>query len=62
MLVAAEPGPGGPAVEGGPADGPAGGPDLVAEITAEAAAELGLSDGAEVFTSVKATEITLVER
>ncbi len=62
VLVAAEPGPGGPAVEGGPADGPAGGPDLVAEITAEAAAELGLADGAEVFTSVKATEITLVER
>ncbi|MET9861318.1 ABC transporter permease [Streptomyces smyrnaeus] len=38
------------------------GPDLVAEITTEAAAELGLADGAEVFTSVKATEITLVER
>ncbi|MBO8189755.1 ABC transporter permease [Streptomyces spirodelae] len=38
------------------------GPDLVAEITTEAAAELGLTDGAEVFTSVKATEITLVER
>ncbi|MEW2220365.1 ABC transporter permease [Streptomyces sp. NPDC006990] len=77
VLVAAEPGPGGTAAEGGPAaeDDPAagpathpaagaaaGGPDLVAEITAEAAAELGLADGTEVFTSVKATEITLVER
>ncbi|MEU3195092.1 TOBE domain-containing protein, partial [Streptomyces sp. NPDC006992] len=67
VLVAAQPGTGGPAAEddpaGGPAHGPAGGgPDLVAEITAEAAAELGLADGAEVFTSVKATEITLVER
>ncbi|MBO8198002.1 molybdate ABC transporter permease subunit [Streptomyces smyrnaeus] len=40
----------------------ANGPDLVAEITTEAAAELRLADGAEVFTSVKATEITLVER
>jgi molybdate transport system permease protein len=38
------------------------GPDLVAEITSEAAADLGLADGTEVFTSVKATEITLVER
>ncbi|MER6313181.1 ABC transporter permease [Streptomyces sp. NPDC001581] len=35
-------------------------PDLVAEITPEAASELGLADGAEVWTSVKATEITLV--
>ncbi|MFE9392197.1 ABC transporter permease [Streptomyces sp. NPDC006784] len=61
VLVAAE--PGGSAAEDDPAAGPAGGgPDLVAEITAEAAAELGLADGAEVFTSVKATEITLVER
>ncbi|MEU9086592.1 ABC transporter permease [Streptomyces sp. NPDC048357] len=39
---------------------PAGAPDLVAEITPEAASELGLADGAEVWTSVKATEITLV--
>ncbi|MFI7243878.1 ABC transporter permease [Streptomyces qinglanensis] len=70
VLVAAEPGPGGSAAADdpadgpadGPADAPADGPDLVAEITAEAAAELGLADGAEVFTSVKATEITLVER
>ncbi|GHJ19804.1 hypothetical protein TPA0909_14180 [Streptomyces albus] len=38
------------------------GPDLVAEVTTQAAAELGLRDGVEVFTSVKATEITLVER
>ncbi|MFI8502360.1 ABC transporter permease [Streptomyces sp. NPDC085524] len=37
-----------------------GAPDLVAEITPEAAAELGLVDGAEVWTSVKATEVTLV--
>ncbi|MFD9409839.1 ABC transporter permease [Streptomyces sp. NPDC059989] len=39
---------------------PAGAPDLVAEITPEAAAELGIVDGAEVWTSVKATEVTLV--
>ncbi|MFD9517640.1 ABC transporter permease [Streptomyces sp. NPDC059979] len=38
----------------------AGAPDLVAEITPEAAAELGIVDGAEVWTSVKATEVTLV--
>ncbi|MEV7521129.1 ABC transporter permease [Streptomyces sp. NPDC091371] len=37
-----------------------GAPDLVAEITPEAAAELGVVDGAEVWTSVKATEVTLV--
>ncbi|MFB7053944.1 ABC transporter permease [Streptomyces vinaceus] len=36
-------------------------PDLVAEITPEAAAELGLVDGTKVWTSVKATEVTLVE-
>ncbi|MFG2983674.1 ABC transporter permease [Streptomyces sp. NPDC048258] len=35
-------------------------PDLVAEITPDAAAELGIVDGAEVWTSVKATEVTLV--
>ncbi|MEU6892667.1 ABC transporter permease [Streptomyces sp. NPDC046557] len=35
-------------------------PDLVAEITPEAAAELGVVDGAEVWTSVKATEVTIV--
>ncbi|MFD7627900.1 ABC transporter permease [Streptomyces sp. NPDC059851] len=35
-------------------------PDLVAEITPEAAAELGLADGSSVWTSVKATEVTLV--
>ncbi|NXY99262.1 molybdate ABC transporter permease subunit [Streptomyces sp. BR123] len=35
-------------------------PDLVAEITPEAAAELGLADGSPVWTSVKATEVTLV--
>ncbi|MFD7028659.1 ABC transporter permease [Streptomyces sp. NPDC059917] len=35
-------------------------PDLVAEITPDAAAELGLADGAPVWTSVKATEVTLV--
>ncbi|MFJ6718159.1 ABC transporter permease [Streptomyces sp. NPDC091259] len=35
-------------------------PDLVAEITPEAAAELGIVDGVEVWTSVKATEVTLV--
>ncbi|RSS41335.1 molybdate ABC transporter permease subunit [Streptomyces sp. WAC07061] len=38
----------------------AGAPDLVAEITPEAAAELGVADGAPVWTSVKATEVTLV--
>ncbi|MGW0822961.1 ABC transporter permease [Streptomyces sp. NPDC002845] len=35
-------------------------PDLVAEITPQAAAELGLADGTTVWTSVKATETTLV--
>ncbi|WP_328971877.1 ABC transporter permease [Streptomyces sp. NBC_00239] len=35
-------------------------PDLVAEITPEAAAELRLAEGAAVWTSVKATEVTLV--
>ncbi|MFH8889508.1 ABC transporter permease [Streptomyces sp. NPDC017949] len=35
-------------------------PDLVAEITPEAAAELGVTDGVAVWTSVKATEVTLV--
>ncbi|GGR74843.1 hypothetical protein GCM10010252_11500 [Streptomyces aureoverticillatus] len=36
-------------------------PDLVAEITPAAAAELALADGAEVWTSVKATEVSVVE-
>ncbi|MFE7312008.1 ABC transporter permease [Streptomyces sp. NPDC057555] len=35
-------------------------PDLVAEITPAAALELGLADGTAVWTSVKATEVTLV--
>ncbi|QIQ06424.1 ABC transporter permease [Streptomyces liangshanensis] len=35
-------------------------PDLVAEITPEAAAELRLADGAAIWTSVKATEVTWV--
>ncbi|MFB7462030.1 ABC transporter permease [Streptomyces sp. NPDC056224] len=35
-------------------------PDLVAEITPDAAAELGIVDGVKVWTSVKATEVTLV--
>ncbi|MFE0193306.1 ABC transporter permease [Streptomyces sp. NPDC058989] len=35
-------------------------PDLVAEITPSAALELGLADGVSVWTSVKATEISLV--
>ncbi|MFJ7589065.1 ABC transporter permease [Streptomyces sp. NPDC097617] len=35
-------------------------PDLVAEITPEAAAELGIVEGVAVWTSVKATEVTLV--
>ncbi|MFF8278026.1 ABC transporter permease [Streptomyces lateritius] len=35
-------------------------PDLVAEITPQAAAELGLADGVPVWTSVKATEATIV--
>jgi NifC-like ABC-type porter len=35
-------------------------PDLVAEITPQAAAELGLADGTAVWTSVKATETTVV--
>ncbi|MFI8434048.1 ABC transporter permease [Streptomyces sp. NPDC079020] len=35
-------------------------PDLVAEITPQAAAELAIADGTEVWTSVKATEVTIV--
>jgi molybdate transport system permease protein len=35
-------------------------PDLVAEVTPQAAAELGLADGVPVWTSVKATEVTVV--
>ncbi|MFI1197996.1 ABC transporter permease [Streptomyces sp. NPDC020883] len=35
-------------------------PDLVAEITPAAALDLGLADGAAVWTSVKATEVALV--
>ncbi|MFE5594110.1 ABC transporter permease [Streptomyces sp. NPDC056549] len=35
-------------------------PDLVAEITPQAAAELGLAEGVPVWTSVKATEATVV--
>ncbi|MGW7362133.1 ABC transporter permease [Streptomyces sp. NPDC054841] len=35
-------------------------PDLVAEITPHALADLGLTDGAPVWTSVKATEATAV--
>ncbi|MEV7113826.1 ABC transporter permease [Streptomyces anulatus] len=35
-------------------------PDLVAEITPGAAAELGIADGSPVWTSVKATEATVV--
>ncbi|MEV0371328.1 ABC transporter permease [Streptomyces sp. NPDC050636] len=35
-------------------------PDLVAEITPQAALELGLADGVPVWTSVKATEVSLV--
>ncbi|MEU2544283.1 ABC transporter permease [Streptomyces roseolus] len=35
-------------------------PDLVAEITPGAAAELGLAEGVSVWTSVKATETTVV--
>ncbi|MEU6974937.1 MULTISPECIES: ABC transporter permease [unclassified Streptomyces] len=35
-------------------------PDLVAEITPQAAAELGLADGVAVWSSVKATETTVV--
>ncbi|MDJ0344067.1 ABC transporter permease [Streptomyces sp. H10-C2] len=35
-------------------------PDLVAEITPHAATELGLTDGTTVWTSIKATEVSLV--
>lgn len=35
-------------------------PDLVAEITPGAAADLGIADGSTVWTSVKATEATVV--
>ncbi|MEU9101583.1 ABC transporter permease [Streptomyces sp. NPDC048361] len=40
--------------------GSADAPDLIAEVTPEAAAELGLVEGAAVWSSVKATEVTLV--
>ncbi|MFG3286512.1 ABC transporter permease [Streptomyces sp. NPDC048111] len=40
--------------------GSAGSPDLIAEITPDAAAELGLAEGVAVWSSVKATEVTLV--
>ncbi|MGW3830130.1 ABC transporter permease [Streptomyces microflavus] len=35
-------------------------PDLVAEITPQAAAELRIADGTQVWTGVKATEVTVV--
>ncbi|MEU6989362.1 ABC transporter permease [Streptomyces sp. NPDC046465] len=35
-------------------------PDLIAEITPQAALDLGLADGSEVWTSVKATEVSVV--
>ncbi len=35
-------------------------PDLVAEITPQAAADLRIADGTEVWTGVKATEVTVV--
>lgn len=35
-------------------------PDLVAEITPAAAGELGLAEGVSVWTSIKATEVTVV--
>ncbi|MFE3184888.1 ABC transporter permease [Streptomyces violascens] len=35
-------------------------PDLIAEVTPQAAAELGLVEGSAVWSSVKATEVTLV--
>ncbi|RPK62562.1 putative 2-aminoethylphosphonate import ATP-binding protein PhnT [Streptomyces sp. ADI96-02] len=35
-------------------------PDLVAEITPQAAAELGIADGTDVWTGIKATEVTVV--
>ncbi|WP_254792757.1 ABC transporter permease [Streptomyces sp. CC77] len=41
-------------------DAPAPGLDVVAEVTPAAVAELGLAEGAEVWVSVKATEITVV--
>ncbi len=37
-------------------------PDVIAEITPQAASELELGDGTSVWTSVKATEVTLVTR
>ncbi|MDH6538122.1 ABC transporter permease [Streptomyces sp. SPB4] len=36
-------------------------PDLIAEITPEAAVDLALADGTDIWASLKATEITLVE-
>ncbi|MFF1376830.1 ABC transporter permease [Streptomyces sp. NPDC058308] len=35
-------------------------PDLIAEITPQAALDLALADGSEVWTSVKATEVSVV--
>ncbi|MGI5194279.1 ABC transporter permease [Streptomyces sp. CA-288835] len=35
-------------------------PDVIAEITPQAATELGLADGVSVWTSIKATETTVV--
>ncbi|WP_419997648.1 ABC transporter permease [Streptomyces boninensis] len=37
-----------------------GSPDVVAEVTPAAAAELGLAEGAEIWVSIKATEISLI--
>ncbi|WP_328302206.1 ABC transporter permease [Streptomyces sp. NBC_00435] len=36
-------------------------PDLIAEITPQAAADLALADGSDIWASLKATEVTLVE-
>ncbi|MER6317570.1 ABC transporter permease [Streptomyces sp. NPDC001581] len=36
-------------------------PDLIAEITPQAATDLALADGTDIWASLKATEITLVE-
>ncbi|PLW66531.1 molybdate ABC transporter permease subunit, partial [Streptomyces sp. DJ] len=52
---APEDGSGGTGGTGGP-----GGFDVIAEITPASAAELGVAEGARMWASVKATEVTLV--
>ncbi|MFF4267544.1 hypothetical protein ACWGCK_11745 [Streptomyces virginiae] len=36
-------------------------PDLIAEITPRATADLALADGSDIWTGLRAAEVTLVE-